>query len=99
MSHSQIEKDDHHSSGFGVYIVTWLALLGLTTITVTVAGMKLPGISVLVAVVIATVKAGAVLYLFMHLKNESLTLKTMVFVTLGTFMVFIALTFVDTLTR
>ena len=95
--------DGHHTdqeqTGFDVYVLTWVALLMLTAITVTVAGMQLGKLSVFVAVVVATVKAGAVLYFFMHLKYESKLFKIMVYVALGTLMIFIGLTFVDILFR
>jgi cytochrome c oxidase subunit 4 len=66
-SHSQ------NSHGFGIYILVWLALIALTTVTVTVAGMDLRGLTVTVAMVIASVKAYLVLSVFMHLRSEGKT--------------------------
>ena len=90
---------EHEHGGYGVYVITWISLLVLTAITVTAAGMKLGTISVLMAIAIATVKAGVVLSFFMHLKYESALLKTTVGVGLAALAVFIGLTFVDVLFR
>jgi cytochrome c oxidase subunit 4 len=90
---------EHEPTGFDLYILTWVALLILTAITVTVAGMHLGKLSVLTAVAIAAVKAGVVLYLFMHLKYESRMLKTFVYATLVVLAIFIGLTFTDILYR
>ena len=91
--------DDHHSQhepvGYGLFVVTWLALLVLTVLTVTVAGMHLGGLSVATAVIIAGIKASIVLTFFMHLKYERPVFKTMLFVCIGTFVIFIGITFLD----
>ena len=93
------EQTEREPTGYDVYILTWVALLILTAITVTVAGMHLGKLSVLTAVVIAAVKASVVLYFFMHLKYEKPLFRTMVYVALGTLVVFIGLTFTDILYR
>ncbi len=90
---------EHGPIGFDVYVLAWVALLILTAITVTVAGMHLGRLSVLTAVFIATVKASVVLYLFMHLKYESKMLKLFVFAAVVTLAIFIGLTFTDILYR
>jgi cytochrome c oxidase subunit 4 len=93
------EQSQQGHTGFDVYILTWVALLILTAITVTVAGMHLGKFSVLTAVVIAAIKASVVLYIFMHLKYEKPVFRTMVYVALGTLVIFIGLTFTDILFR
>lgn len=93
------EHSDQGHTGFDVYVLTWVALLILTAITVTVAGMHLGKFSVLTAVAIAAVKASVVLYFFMHLKYERPLFRTMVYVALGTLAIFIGLTFTDILFR
>ena len=95
-------KDDHteqEPTGYDVYILSWVALLILTAVTVTVAGLHLGKLSVLTAVVIAAVKTSLVLYFFMHLKYEKPLFRTMVFVTIGVLVIFIGLTFTDILYR
>lgn len=93
------KHSDHEHGGYGIYILTWLALLVLTAITVVVAGMHLGNLSVLTALVIASIKAGVVLSFFMHLKYEATVFKTMFFCAIGTFAIFIGLTFFDVLFR
>ena len=92
-------KTDEEHSGYDVYVLTWVALLILTAVTVTVAGMHLGRLSAVTAMLIAAVKASLVLYFFMHLKYENRLFRTMVYVTLGTFVVFIGITFLDILFR
>ena len=91
--------EQHHDSGYGIYIVVWLALLVLTAITVTVGGMDLGKLSVMTALAIAAVKATLVLGYFMHLKYERPYLKVMFLVVVITLTVFIGLTFFDPLYR
>ncbi|MFQ5510459.1 MAG: cytochrome C oxidase subunit IV family protein [Candidatus Krumholzibacteriia bacterium] len=90
---------DHEDSGYGVYLVTWLALLILTAITVTVAGMHLGKLSVVTALLVATIKGSAVLAFFMHLKYEKPLFTIMFYVVLMTLAIFIGLTFFDILFR
>ena len=85
--------------GYDVYVLTWVALLILTAITVTVAGMHLGRLSAMTAVVIAAIKASLVLYFFMHLKYEGTLFKVMVYVTLAVFVVFIGITYLDIVFR
>jgi cytochrome c oxidase subunit 4 len=96
-------KDEHDTQhepmGYGVYILTWLTLLLLTSITTTAAGLAFGHLSVFVALAIAAVKATIVVYLFMHLKYESKLFHVMVLVVLVTLVIFIGLTFTDTLFR
>ena len=92
-------ESQHESSGYGVYFLTWFALLLLTSITTTAAGMDFGGFSVFVALVIAAIKATVVIYLFMHLKYESRLFHIMVFIVLLTLVIFIGLTFTDILFR
>jgi cytochrome c oxidase subunit 4 len=95
-------KDEHGGQahpGVDVYVLTWIALLVLTAVTVTVAGLHLGKFSVITAVAIAGVKAGVVLSFFMHLKYEKPLFKTMVYVVIGVLAVFIGLTFTDILFR
>jgi len=89
----------HEAVGYGVYILTWITLLVLTAITATAAGMNFGGFSVFVALVIAAIKATVVLYYFMHLKYESKLFHIMLIVVLVTLILFIGLTFTDTLFR
>lgn len=85
--------------GVDVYVLTWIALLILTAVTVTVAGLHLGRLSVLTAVAIAGVKTAVVLSFFMHLKYEKPVFRTMVYIVIGVLAIFIGLTFTDILFR
>ena len=87
--HDKSEK--HQLVGYGTYFLTWFALLALTALTVTVAGMRLGGLSVLGAIVIASVKATIVLLIFMHLRYETRVFRIMVVIVVLTLAVFIGL--------
>jgi cytochrome c oxidase subunit 4 len=101
VSHDAHEHDEdaHEPAGYGSYFLTWFALLVLTAITVTAAGMHFGNASVLVALTIAMIKAGIVLYLFMHLKYESKTFHRLLVIVIVLMVINIGLTFTDTLFR
>jgi cytochrome c oxidase subunit 4 len=73
----------------------WLALVVLTLVTVTVAGMDLGKLSVLTALAIAAVKGTLVVSYFMHLKYELPMFKVMFIVVIVVLAIFIGLTFFD----
>ncbi|NIM19096.1 MAG: cytochrome-c oxidase [Candidatus Latescibacteria bacterium] len=89
------ESPKHGLVGYGTYFLTWFALLVLTALTVTVAGMKLGSLSILTAIVIACVKSSVVLFFFMHLKYEAPVFKIMVLVVILVLAIFIGFTFFD----
>ena len=101
MSHDAGHHEEHHHepTGYGTYFMTWFALVFLTAITVTAAGLHLGNASVLVALLIATIKASIVLYLFMHLKYEDATFHRLLLIVIAAMSIFIGLTFTDTLFR
>ena len=93
-------SDTHvEAPGYGAYLLAWFALVVLTTITVTAAGMHFGNFSVVVALAIAAIKASVVLYLFMHLKYESRLFHVLLGVVIVTLAIFIGLTFTDVLLR
>lgn len=85
--------------GYSGYVYTWLGLLVLTALTVTVAGMQLKWFSIITALIIASVKAILVLNIFMHLKYERGFFKIAVIIVVITLTVFIGFTFFDVLYR
>lgn len=87
---------NHTSIGYGLYLLVWLGLLALTGVTVAVAGFHFSSLSVVVALLVATLKTTLVMNYFMHLKYEDALFRIMVFICLATFMVFLILTFFDT---
>lgn len=97
MNHDQ--ETEREPLGYGVYFLAWFALLVLTSMTATAAGMNFGGWSVFVALVIAGIKATVVLYIFMHLRHESRLFHVMLLIVLITLVIFIGMTFTDTLFR
>jgi cytochrome c oxidase subunit 4 len=93
------EEAHHEPVGYGTYFITWFSLVFLTGITVTVAGLHLGAASVLVALLIAGIKASIVVYLFMHMKYEDSTFHRLLLIMLAALVIFIGLTFTDTLFR
>jgi cytochrome c oxidase subunit 4 len=99
MSHDHDQEAAHEPVSYGTYVVTWLALLVLTAITVTAAGLHFGALNVLVALAIAATKATIVLYFFMHLKYETTIFHRMLVIVIVTLAIFIGLTFTDVLFR
>ena len=60
-----------HDSGIRTYIVVWGALIVLTAVTVAVSYVHLGLMNVVVALLIASVKASLVALFFMHLRYEN----------------------------
>ncbi len=86
---------EHTNTGYGIYILVWLGLVSLTLITVSLAGFNLAGLTVVTALLIASVKSTMVINYFMHIKYESVLFKVFIAVCLIIFLVMIILTFFD----
>ncbi|MBZ0202201.1 MAG: cytochrome C oxidase subunit IV family protein [Ignavibacteria bacterium] len=84
-----------HLVGYGTYIMVWLGLVALTSITVTIAGIHLGSLTLIAAMLIAAVKTSLVGYHFMHLKFDNMIIKVFVLVCLVIFLAFWILTFSD----
>jgi len=80
------------------YVKVWLCLLFLTGL-LTVLSRLNPSLAVLGLLTITPLKAGLVLYFFMHLRHEGALLKGVVIVTFGTLLIFFALLFADAALR
>lgn len=61
---------EHHIIPFATYLKVFIALLVLTVITVAAARVDFGALNAVVAFAIASVKAGLVLAIFMHLKYD-----------------------------
>ncbi len=85
-----------YEAKYKTYVLVWLALVILTGVTLSVAGMKLGGWTVLIALLVAGTKSGLVLNYFMHLRSERLMIfKVIIPLVIAVFLVFILLTFSD----
>jgi len=85
----------HEHPGYGLYILVWAGLVGLTTITVALSGFNLASLTVVVAIAIAIVKSLLVTNYFMHVRTDSAVFKVFIFVCIAIFLVMIILTFFD----
>jgi cytochrome c oxidase subunit 4 len=93
-------KESHsHIVSYGTYVYIWLTLLALTALTVTVSGIHFGNITLLIAIIIAIIKAGLVLNIFMHIKFDDIVFKVFVIVGILTLVAIIVLTFSDYLFR
>ena len=82
------------------YVGIWIALVVLTAITVTTAGLGVGRIGILIVLAIAATKSTLVLLWFMHLSTEKrLLLKLLVPIAICALAIFIGLTYSDVLTR
>ena len=79
--------------------MVWAVLVALTGLTIYVAGINLGRLGMSVNILIASLKAGLVVYIFMHLRYESRILKLMLLMAVMTLTVIITLTFLDILYR
>ncbi len=86
---------EKHEHGYGVYILVWLALVTLTGLTATVAGINFGKLSIVVALIIAMIKSYLVLTEFMHLKSEEKVFRVFIFVALLFLSISFTLLFTD----
>ncbi|MCF8260225.1 MAG: cytochrome C oxidase subunit IV family protein [Melioribacteraceae bacterium] len=95
MQDGHSNEEHSHVTSYGTLVIIWLALLGLTSITVTVAGISLGMYTLFVAMFIAAVKSALVINIFMHIKFEDPIFKVFLLVSALTLLVIFVLTFVD----
>lgn len=94
MAVEKTQRNDHIGA-YSTYLLVWAALMLLLAATIAVAKLNITSYSVLLNLFIATVKAGLVLFFFMHLKYERWFLKAVLFMVLATLAALIALFFAD----
>ncbi len=92
-------EEKHEPVSYRTFIITWIVLLVLTGVTVGVAQFDFGAINVWIALTVASSKAALVLFVFMHLRQESVLFKVGLLVMLVTLIIFIGLTFTDILYR
>lgn len=77
------------------YALVWLGLVLLTGLTIALSGLPLGRLSVLGAILIASVKSALVLLFFMHLRYERRIFTAIFLGTLVVLAIFIGFTFFD----
>ena len=90
---------EKHITSYTTYATVLIILMILTTLTITAPSLNLTAFTVLIAMVIASTKAGIVLTYFMHLKVENLLTRILVIMVLGLYASVIILTFSDYIFR
>jgi cytochrome c oxidase subunit 4 len=88
-----------HITPYRTHAWVLITLLAFTFLTITVNWIDLSALTVLVAMLIASVKAGIVLTYFMHLKFESTLFRAFVIIVISLYALVIIGTFADYLLR
>ena len=88
-------EEKHHIVEYFSHAWIWVILLILTTVTVTIAGVELRSLTVVVAMLVATIKATVVAVYFMHLKFDNKIFAIMFGIVLLVFASFTLVTFLD----
>lgn len=90
-----MDHGKNHIVGYSTYIFVWITLVILTALTVTVASLDLGFLSIVIALTIASIKALAVLLIFMHLRFDDRIFRIFVLISFITLLIFLVLTFFD----
>jgi len=90
-----------HISGYSELVGTWVALILLTgmTVFISITGANLRTLTVATALLIASIKALAVGFYFMHLKFEGKLYRIMITIVMALFTFFLIMVILDYLTR
>lgn len=99
--HNKHNANDVHIVSYKDHVGTWLGLVILTimTVTVSVYGADIKTMTVLTALIIASTKALMVAFYFMHLKYDPKIYKIMIGIVLFLFIAFAGLTLIDYMDR
>lgn len=94
-----MSEHKHEPVPYRTFILIWALLLTLTVVTVVVSRIQLGALNIWVALTIASVKSSLVVFIFMHLRQESRLFKLGIVTLLIIVATFIGLTFTDVLYR
>ena len=92
-------EHNHAPVPYRTFILIWIGLLSLTLITVAVSRIDLGALNIWVALSIASIKSSLVIFVFMHLRQETKLFKICLTIMLVILAIFIGLTFTDVLYR
>ena len=90
-----LSEAPHPVVGYKTFVSVWAVLVAMTLALLMVNRLHLGSVGLIATLTLTPIKAGLVLYYFMHLKYENVALKTMVFVALMSLIVFLVLLFLD----
>ena len=94
-----MSEHTHEPVPYRTFILIWVALLILTGVTIAVSRVHLGALNIWVALGVASIKSSLVIFVFMHLRQESRLFKVGLLVMLSILAIFIGLTFFDVLYR
>lgn len=92
-------EHQHEPVPYKTFILIWAVLLVLTVVTIAVSRIQLDALNIWVALAIASIKSSLVVFIFMHLRQESKLFKIGLVTLLVIVAIFIGLTFTDVLYR
>ena len=90
-----IKEAESHIQSYGKLLSILLILLALTGFTVFISRVDLGSANIWIAIMVASVKASFILLYFMHLKYESLLIKSSFLATIGFLAILISFMFWD----
>ena len=96
-THSHVEE--HHITNNKTYFIVWAALMVMTAITVYVSYINFGILNIVIALVVASIKATIVALYFMHLKFEDSITWVFALFPLSLLALLIGMTITDTFTR
>ena len=94
-----MSEHTHEPVPYRTFILIWVALVILTGITIAVSRVDLDALNIWVALGVASFKSSLVIFVFMHLRQESKLFKIGLLVMLSILAIFIGMTFFDVLYR
>ncbi|MDA1194181.1 MAG: cytochrome C oxidase subunit IV family protein [Planctomycetota bacterium] len=95
MSQANDHHDEPHLIPYKTYILVWLGLCSLTLLTVAVSYANMRHMTIPVALMVASLKCTIVVLWFMHIKFENRVLWWFLIAAVGTYVIFVILTFAD----
>jgi cytochrome c oxidase subunit IV len=94
-----MKQETNHITPYAVYVKVLIVLLGFTILTVTATHIHLGAFTVALALIIACIKATAVLTYFMHLKFDDIILRIFVIMVFVLLAVVVFITLIDYINR
>jgi len=90
---------ENHVTSYTTYFIVWVILMILTAVTVYVSYLDFGTFNIVIAMIVASIKATAVALFFMHLKFEDKITWLFAIFPLGLLFLLIGMTILDTFTR
>jgi len=91
--------EEKHITSYKTYFLVWVILMILTFITVYISYLDFGQLNLVIAMLVASVKAGAVALFFMHLKFEDPITWLYALFPLGLLALLMGMTILDTFKR